>query len=201
MSIPRKRPSAAALTLAGILLAGLLLRLWGIRHGLPVVYNLDEYAHFVVSAVQMFGGGYNPHYFQNPPAYTYLLHVLFAFAYGGIIPAGAGSTVRSLFAGDPSGLYTIARVTSALLGIGAAWIMYFTGKRLYCTGVGLLTAALLSFTFLPVHYGHFALNDVPTLLPLAVGFFGLAGIARKGRLTDYLIAGVGLGFATATKYT
>lgn len=201
MSIPRKRPSAAAFTLAGILAAALVLRLWGIRHGLPVVYNLDEYAHFVVTAVEMFGGGYNPHYFQNPPAYTYLLHVLFAFGYGGIVPTGAGATVKALFAGDPTELYTIARATSALMGVGAAWVMYFTGKRLYCAGVGLLTAAFLSFTFLPVHYSHFALNDVPTLLPLAVGFLGLAGIAQNGRLTDYAIAGAGLGFATATKYT
>ncbi len=201
MSIPRKRPSPAALALTGILLVGLLLRLWGIRHGLPFVYNLDEYAHFVVSAVQMFGGGYNPHYFQNPPAFTYLLHVLFAFGYGGVIPAGAGATVKAMFAGDPTNLYTIARVSSALMGVGAAWIMYFAGKRLYCAGVGLLTAAFLSFTFLPVHYGHFALNDVPTLLPLAVGLLGLVGIANNGRLTDYLIAGAGLGLATATKYT
>lgn len=189
------------MTLGGILLAGLFLRLWGIRHGLPFVYNLDEYAHFVVSAVEMFGGGYNPHYFQNPPAYTYLLHVLFAFGYGGIVPAGAGAAVKELFAGDPTQLYTIARVSSALMGLGAAWILYFTGKRLYCTGVGLLATAFLTFTFLPVHYSHFALNDVPTLLPLCVGFFGLAGVIEKGRPADYLVAGVGLGLATATKYT
>lgn len=198
MSIPHKRPSAVTLTLAGILLTGLLLRLWGIGHGLPVVYNLDEYAHFTESAVKMFSEGYNPHYFQNPPAYTYLLHVLFTFAYGG---PGAGLTVRELFNGDPTELYMIARVTSALMGIGAAWILYFAGKRMYGAGVALVATAFISFTFLPVHYSHLALNDVPTLLPLCLGFFGLAGIIQKGLLTDYLIAGAGLGLATATKYT
>lgn len=198
VSIPRKRPSAVALTLAGILVSGLILRLWGIGHGLPVVYNLDEYAHFTESAVKMFSAGYNPHYFQNPPAFTYLLHVLFTFAYGG---PGAGLTVRQLFNGDPTELYTIARVTSALMGVGAAWILYFAGKRMYGAGVGLVATAFISFTFLPVHYSHLALNDVPTLLPLCLGFFGLAGIIQKGRLTDYVIAGAGLGLATATKYT
>ncbi|MFY9468522.1 MAG: glycosyltransferase family 39 protein [Solirubrobacterales bacterium] len=201
MSIPRKRPSPAALTLAGILVAGLVLRLWGIRHGLPLVYNLDEYAHFVVGAVDMFGNGFNPRYFQNPPAYTYLLHVLFAFGYGGIIPAGAGATVRAIFAGDPTELYTIARVTSALMGLGAGWILYFAARRLYGAAVALVATAFLTFTFLTVHYSHFALNDVPALLPLCLGFFGLAGIIQKGRLTDYLIAGLGLGLAVATKYT
>ncbi|MFY9488312.1 MAG: glycosyltransferase family 39 protein [Solirubrobacterales bacterium] len=201
MSIPRKRPSTAALTLAGILLTGLVLRLWGIQHGLPFVYNLDEYAHFTESAVKMFGGGFNPNYFQNPPAFTYLLHVLFAFVYGGIVPSGAGSAVKAMFNGDPTELYTIARVTSALMGLGAAWVLYFAGRRLYNAAIGLAATAFLTFTFLTVHYSHFALNDVPTLLPLCVGFFGLAGIIQKGRAIDYLIAGLGLGLATATKYT
>ncbi|HEV7918371.1 MAG TPA: glycosyltransferase family 39 protein [Solirubrobacterales bacterium] len=201
MSFRRPRPSTAALTLAGILIAGLLLRLWGIRHGLPVVYNLDEYAHFVVTSVKMFGGGYNPHYFQNPPAYTYLLHVLFAFAYGGVIPTAAGTAVKEAFNGDPTTLYTIARVTSALLGVAAAGVLYVVGKRLYGTLVGLLAAAFMAFTFLPVHYSHLALNDVPTLLPLCIGLLGLAGITLRGNLIDYLIAGLGLGLATATKYT
>lgn len=201
VSIPRKRPSPTAVTLAGILLAGLALRLWGIGHGLPMVYHLDEYAHFVAGAVKMFGGGYNPHYFQNPPAFTYLLHVIFAFGYGGVIPSGGGATVKSLFAGDPSELYLIARVTSALMGMGAAWVMFFAGRRMHGVYVGLLTTAFMSFTFLPAHFGHFALNDVPLLLPLAVGMFGLAGVIRQGRTADYLIAGAGLGLATATKYT
>ena len=44
----KRRGRAAAWTLAGILVAGLALRLWGIRSGLPVPFNLDEYAHFTI---------------------------------------------------------------------------------------------------------------------------------------------------------
>lgn len=197
----KRRGSAAAWTLAGILLAGLALRLWGIRSGLPIVYNLDEYAHFTIQAVDMFGDGLNPNYFQNPPAYTYLLHTLYSIWFG-VPPIGStGAAIHRAFETDPTTIYTIARATSALMGIGAAWLMYFAGKRLYGTAAGLATAAFMCFTFLPVHYSHFALNDVPTLLPLALGIFGLAGIINKGRLLDYGIAGVGLGLATATKYT
>lgn len=201
MTKASKRPSTAAWALAGILIVGLALRLWGIRSGLPFVYNLDEAAHFTVTAVNMFGDGLNPHYFQNPPAYTYLLHTLFSVWFG-VPPIGSmGAAVHQAFESDPTTIYTIARVTSALLGIGAAWLMYFAGKRLYGTAVGLATAAFMCFTFLPVHYSHFALNDVPTLFPLALGIFGLAGVINKGRLLDYGIAGLGLGLATATKYT
>ena len=71
------------LTLAGVLGAALGLRLWGIAHGLPYAYNADENAHFVPGAIGLFGHGLNPHYFVNPPAYTYLLHVVFAVWFGG----------------------------------------------------------------------------------------------------------------------
>jgi hypothetical protein len=149
----------------------------------------------------MFGDGLNPHYFQNPPGFSYILHALYSVAYGTPPIGSHGTAIHKAFDGDPTTLYVIARVTSALMGLGAAWLLYFAGKRLYGSAVALVAAAFITFTFLPVHYSHFALNDVPTLLPLCLGLLGLAGITTKGRLLDYLIAGVGLGLATGTKYT
>lgn len=197
----KRRGRAFGWTLAGILLAGLLLRLWGIRSGLPVAFNLDEYAHFTVSAVKMFGGGHNPNYFQNPPGFTYLLQLLLAIAYL-TPPIGAlGAGIHHAFVTDPTTIYTIARLATATMGVGAAWVLCLAGRRLWGAGVGLAAAAFLSFTFLPVHYSHFALNDVPTLLPLCLGLFGLAGVIERGRAIDYGLAGLGLGLATGTKYT
>ena len=46
--------------------------------------------------------------------------------------------------------------------------------------VGFLAGALLAVAFLPVHYSHFALNDAPTLAPLALCLVGVAGIYRTG---------------------
>ena len=57
--------------------------------------------------------------------------------------------------------------------------------------VGLLAGALLAVAFLPVHYSHFALNDAPTLAPLALSLVGIAGIYRTGRPREYVLAGVG----------
>jgi len=192
---------AVAWTLIGILLAGLALRLWGIGSGLPVAFNLDEYAHFTVSAVKMFGGGHNPNYFQNPPAFTYLIQVLLSIAYLTPPVGNSGRAIHAAFAADPTEIYLIARVSVAVLGVAAAGVMFFVGRRIASAAVGLSTAAFMAFTFLPVHYGHFALNDVPTLLPLAIGLFGLAGVIINGRALDYGVAGLGLGLATGTKYT
>ena len=67
--------------------------------------------------------------------------------------------------------------------------------------VGLLAAAIEAVAFLPVFYAHLALNDAPTLAPLTLSLLGTAGVLRKGRARDHLLAGVGLGLACASKYT
>ncbi len=206
---PRARASAGAVAegswharrlvwpaLAVVLAGGLALRLWGIDEGLPFVFNIDELGHFVKHAVEMFQEGtLNPHYFANPPAFTYLLHVVYAIAYG------SSRAAVHRFAVEPAALYEVARVTSALLGTLALWLLYLTGARLFGRGVGLLAAAIEAVAFLPVFYGHLALNDVPTLAPLTLSLLGSAGILRRGRARDYALAGVGLGLACATKYT
>ena len=182
--------------LALVLAGGLALRLWGVGEGLPYVFNADEADHFVPRAVKMFQeASLNPHYFANPPAFTYLLHFLFAAWYGG------GAAVIAAARLHPTDLYTLARIASAVLGTAALWLLYAAGTRLFSRGVGLLAAAIEAVAFLPVFYAHLALNDVPTLAPLSLSLLGTAGILRKGRARDYVLAGVGLGFACASKYT
>jgi len=183
--------------LSVVLVVAFALRLWGIRQGLPYVYDVDEYGHFVPEAVAMFHHGLNPHYFINPPALTYLLHVVFAVWFG----SGAHPSVTREFALHPDRFFLVARVTVALLGTATVWLLYLVGARLFDRAVGLLASAVMAVAFLPVFYGHLALNDVPTLAPLTLSLLGTAGILRRGRLLDYLLAGVGLGLASATKYT
>jgi hypothetical protein len=81
------------------------------------------------------------------------------------------------------------------------WLLYATGARLFGRAVGLLAAALEAVAFLPVFYAHLALNDVPTLAPLTLSLLGSAGVLLRGRTSDHLLAGAGLGLACATKYT
>jgi hypothetical protein len=184
--------------LAVVLAVAFALRLWGIEQGLPYVYDVDEYGHFVPEAVAMFDHGLNPHYFINPPALTYLLHVVFAVWFGGL---RSHSSIAREFALHPDRFFLVARVTVALLGTASVWLLYLVGARLFDRTVGLLASAVLAVAFLPVFYGHLALNDVPTLAPLTLSLLGTAGVLRRGRMFDYLVAGVGLGFAAATKYT
>lgn len=181
--------------LAALLAGALALRLVGIRHGLPFAYNADENAHFVPRAIGMFGHGYNPGYFVNPPAYTYLLHAAFELRWTGRADVGEA------FAADRGSVFTLARVLAALLGTAAVGLLAWAGRLLVGRGAGLVAAALLAVAFLPVHYSHLALNDAPALAPLCLALVGVALVYRRGRPLDYVLAGAALGVAAATKYT
>ena len=179
-----------------LLVLSFALRVWGAKQGLPYAYNADENAHFVPKAIGLFGHGLNPHYFVNPPAYTYLLHGVFAVWFGG----RAG--VSASYAADPTDVFFVARVVSAACGTLAVWLLYLAGTKLFGDRrVGFLGAGLLGVAFLPVFYSHLALNDVPTLAPICLALYGTAGIVRQGRLVDFLLAGAGVGLACSMKYT
>ncbi len=183
------------LALTALLAGALALRLWGIGHGLPYAYNVDENAHFVPRAIGLFGHDLDPHYFVNPPALTYLLHAVFSVWFGG--GEGAGRA----FAADPGEVFLVARVTVAIVSTAAVALLYLAGARLLDRRVGLVAAAVLAVAFLPVFYAHLALNDALALAPVALSLVGAAGVLNHGRVRDYALAGVGLGLACSTKYT
>jgi Dolichyl-phosphate-mannose-protein mannosyltransferase len=200
--LPRMRPPVAGrgtwiypVAVGGLLIVSLALRLWGIKQGLPYSYNADEATHFVPRAVAFMSGDLNPHYFLNPPAYSYLLYIVFELWFG------SADAVRTAYTSDPTAVFVVARVVAALLGTVAVWLTYLAGARLFDRLVGLLAAAVMAFGFLPVFYSHLALNDVPTLAPVALSLYGIAGVLRRGRTRDYVFAGIGIGLAGATKYT
>jgi hypothetical protein len=193
--MPAAERARWGIAVALLLVAAFLLRIWGIKQGLPYAYNADENAHFVPKAISLFDHGWNPHYFVNPPAYTYVLHVLFDIWFGG----RAG--VSHAYATNQTEVFIVARVAAAVLGTVAVGLLYLVGARMFDRRIGLLAAGLLAVAFLPVFYSHLALNDVPTLAPICLSLWGTARILRGGGLGSYALAGAGLGLACATKYT
>ena len=190
-----RRPDRTTLALAGVLLGAAILRVWGIRHGLPFSYNVDEEGHFVPVAIGFFGHDLNPGYFLNPPGYTELLYVVYAVWFGG------RDAVAQAYAEHPGEVFLIARVTVALLGMLSIALLYAAGARFFDRRVGLLAAAIGACAFLPVFYSHLALNDVPATAPAALALLGAALILRGGGTGAALLGGVGAGLAAGTKYT
>jgi 4-amino-4-deoxy-L-arabinose transferase-like glycosyltransferase len=184
------------LILGGILLLALILRLWGIKYGLPFAYQIDEERVYVRKAVRMLdAGSLNPHYMQNPPLLTYLLESAFAVQHG-------GSEAHRLIGDVPdrTQLFLIARLIVALIGTAAVGLTFAAARRFFDRRVGLVAAALMGAAFLPVFYSHVALNNVPATAAAAASLIGTAGILRRGDARDYVIAGAFAGVAAATKY-
>jgi hypothetical protein len=192
--------SPASLALALILAAGLIVRLYGIDHGLPYVYNYDELYHFTNRAIRMLGGDLNPHYFDNPSALTYLIHFALRLGYGGAWPFGLQEALEELRA-DPSVAYLTGRSIATALCMLAVVSLFAIGKRLWGTAEGLAAAAILCFAFLPVAYSRLALTDAGVLLPVSVAIYGIVKVRDGGRRRYFLLAGAAIGLAVGFKYT
>ena len=149
----------------------------------------------------MFGGDPDPGYFQNPSAFTYLVHVALRFKYGGWWPFGNFDDVIQHFARDPSGIYVAARRVAALLGVAGAVAVYSVGRRLWDRRTGLVAAAVIAFAFLPVTYSRIALTDVGVLVPVALVLLFAVRIQETGSLRWCAAAGAAAGVAIGFKYT
>src|SRR3954451_6419300 len=78
----------SGLILFAIVAVGLYLRVKNNDYGLPYVYNFDEATHFTNRAVSFFTSDFNPGYFQNPSAFSYIVYLVLKLGYGvtGLLP-------------------------------------------------------------------------------------------------------------------
>lgn len=189
----RKHLTPGRLALAAILGGGLAVRLYGLHHGLPFIYHSDESQHFTRYAVEMFDGSLNPHYFQNPTDYTYLVH--FALWLRGF------DDIATQYLVDPSDIYETARLVAVALALLGVASVYAVGRRLWGTFEGLVAAAVIAFAVLPVAYSRYAVTDVGVFLPMALTVYAAVKIHEDGARRYYVLAGLGLGLTVGFKYT
>jgi hypothetical protein len=180
-----------------------LLRVWGISFGLPFTYHPDEH-QYVDTALGFLSGDLNPHRFNNPALFKYLLATLYALCYLAGRSLGVFDSVTSFQAWattDPMSVYLLGRLTSALLGTATVVVTYALGRLAYDRKTGLLAATLLAGAFLHARDSHYAVNDVPATLFVTLALFFILRVLQAARLRDYALAGLCIGLATATKYT
>jgi hypothetical protein len=191
------------LLLALILAAGFALRIWNIDYGLPFIYSVDEETHFASRAVQMFWQDFDPGYYQNPAAFTYVLYAVLRVIYGPLgfvfdLPYG---NVTDQFDKDPTEIWIAARTLAAVLCMLGVAATYWAGRRLWGVREGLVGAAVLSFAFLPVAYSRVAVTDVGALMGVALALMWSARAAADGRTRHYALAAAASGLAISFKYT
>lgn len=198
----RRNRRLAALTL--ILLIALGFRLHNIGFGLPSLYDPDE-PIFMIKALELLTNGtLNPKWFGHPGTTTiYLLALIDISVAGGGLVAGswhsAAEFAKAAFA-DPGLLFIPARTAMAIIGVLNVWLTYLVGRRLYGTVAGLIGATLLAVNGFHIAWSQVVRTDIHASLFMLASLLFAIRIAEHGKTKDYVLAGLFVGFAVATKW-
>jgi hypothetical protein len=212
-----------------IALLAIGLRLWGLDFGLPQLSRPDEQniSNIVVNNLLasglhsgFFSGHWdlNPHFFEYPSLYFYVLLALYGLYYG-------LGLVLGWFSGPPDFLhhyldnYTdfhlISRGLSSLCGIATVWAVVKVAQSIaiylkktdnsiaFKPLLGSLPAvagALMAVTYLHVRDSHFGVTDVPATLLITLSLWYTVQAIRSGFVKPLLWASFWAGLAASTKY-
>ena len=104
----------------------------------------------------------------------------------------------ALFSDIPD-MRPLARAVSALADVGAVGAVYLLGKSLWSRRAGLIAALAVALAVIHIQLSHFFAVDTLLALFCALTVIFLVRVARWGRASDSIIAGVFFALALATK--
>jgi hypothetical protein len=190
-----------------ILAIAIGLRVYGLRYGLPAVYNPDEVA-IMSRALAFAKRDLNPHNFVYPSFYFYLL-----FAWEGLTMAAAVAAreVQSLaafqreFFLDPTRVFVAGRVLTAILGTATVLATGALTSRVAGPTAGLVAALVLAVSPLHVLNSHYVKHDVPVTLLIVLACLAYEELWHEPRIDRdstkwVIIAGAVTGLAFSTHY-
>lgn len=184
-----------------ILLVACAARFTGIGFGLPHTLCRPDESTIVDKAWFVFQGDPNPHFFNYPSLFIYLLAALFTIRFSILALCGVPTaTLNAELYTNPAPLFLTARLLSAALGSLTVLAVYLLVKRIFDKRTALLSAVFMSICYLHARDSHFGTTDVPmTCLAVWAVLFMLRSF-ETGRLKNYIRAGIFTGLATSTKY-
>ena len=137
-------------------LAG-ILRLWGIGFDLPNLYHRDEAKYVTIPLKILKSGDYNPHFFNYPTFFFYLLSLGYIVYFLFMASRGQLSSLDGLVLPEqvlpnvagratmPS-QFLVGRGVVALSGVLTVLLIYWVARKAYGRRAGLLAALLFSFS-------------------------------------------------------
>jgi len=199
-----------SLVLLGLIVLGLLARVWGISYGLPYLYHPDEPVGLRIALHIFKTGDLNPRFFGYGSLFFYLnaLAYLPYYLIGQLLglfhtPAnipnlqmlqmGVGQTLM------PSQVI-LGRLLSVLEGIACIPVAYWLGKHLSHRNTGLLAAGLVAISAPLVLHSQFVTPNILTTLWVLIALAAFSQLTPQSRWPSYVWAGLALGCAIASKY-
>lgn len=201
---PANRPSRAhRLALAAVLAAAALLRLvYAWPQPDPSRFWDERYGFRNVAAILIDGSAVPQHALY--PTLSWLPHTALLAASEGLHRA-TGVEGLSIHLDREERLfsptaYRLARLVSVLVGVWAVWLLYRLGGRVLDPAVGLVAALLLAgFWRHVIASVEFKPDSIAVALTLVAAGWSLRAV-RRGSWPAFLLAGAGIGLATAAKY-
>jgi 4-amino-4-deoxy-L-arabinose transferase-like glycosyltransferase len=192
-----------------VLVLALAIRLVGIDFGLPnrahgYPYNPDEW-----TPMQAFRGmdvrhlDFNPHYFDNPTLFYYLIGaVAFAADRVGFLRVDGDERYYFDHPVHLARIIGLGRGLAVVFGVASVWLLYRLARAIgLARGTSILAALLLAVHPSHVVHSHFmTVNTAVTFGTLAC-FLLTARWLRRGDLPSAALAGIAAGLALSTKYS
>lgn len=189
-----------------MVLAGAILRIWGIHFGMPILSNFyirpDE-SLLVEPSIHFFERWGDPRFYVYPGLVISLSGVLSHGWYAVASAAGwtTAATIVEDYAIEPSPYFMVTRWISAAAGVATIYLVYRLSLQLSRRReLALLAALLYAFAPLAVRDAHFGVTDCVMVLFLIASL--IAAIHFATGETDRATAmGGWLGLAASSKYT
>ena len=187
--------------LAAILALAAGLRIYGLGHGLPHVYNPDE-ANIMARALSI-AQDPNPHYFLYPNFFFFFLFGVM----GGLFVVGrmmgrytSLGAFETRFFEDPSDFYLAGRWVGVLSALATIVLTYRLTLKHFGRTSARATALFMAVAYFHVRDSHYLKHDVPMGLLIVLALTAIDRIREDPRLRSYIFAGAAMGVAFATHY-
>lgn len=189
-----------------ILFIGIGLRSWHIGWGLPELYD-EAYPFKVAWWLWQWdkpGLDFNPHFFNYPALTIYLNFALQGVQYIVGHLTGAFPTPEAFhqaFIKNPGLSILLSRSLNVLFETGTIVLLFLIAKRLAGEVAGLVSAALGSINLLLIKQSYLINVDTPLAFFALLSILFCLRLLESGERRWYLLAGLGVGLAAASKYT
>ncbi|HTK83112.1 MAG TPA: glycosyltransferase family 39 protein [Bacteroidota bacterium] len=185
-----------------ILLAAAFLRFWNIGWGLP---DILEEATPVVKANAMWnwaghGVDLDPHFFNYPALTFYIMFIVQGIQYCVGHLLGFFPDMHS-FGATLSNAMIPARIVIGLFDIATIVLAYRFAKEFTTETTALICAALIALNPLHILQSQYITVDTPLTFFILLALYCIYRTYRRSSTKHYVIAGMCIGLATATKYT
>jgi len=177
-----------------------VLRVIGVSHSLPYIYNVDEPT--VVRSTIMLRESLNPGHFDWPHFYYYINGIFYAVfvIFRKILEGFNLQSVYPFLWQDPTVFYLISRLVTVIFS-SITVIPVYKSARLILSKKESLKVALI-FALIPYHIfiSSFAVLEPAMLFFVAIATYFILKIYFNNATKDYILAGLFIGLASSIKY-